>query len=147
MGSFQSRALSVCSQDKLREIKKAGHQHFLDNISMVISISYGIFIVVCSLAAYTFDLTMNWSYTTYVGEFWNLALCSVGIVLLLFLCVDIRRYVNLVLDMHEGSNSVSGIKLVEGEDGELHIEVSLQTGQKNNVPEYYGFTTGRLGAR
>ena len=114
---------------------------------MVISISYGIFIVVCSLAAYTFDLTMNWSYTTNVGEVWNLALCSVGIVLLLFLCVDIRRYVNLVLDMHEGSNSVSGIKLVEGEDGELHIEVSLQTGQKNNVPEYYGFTTGRLGAR
>ena len=114
---------------------------------MVISISYGIFIVVCSLAAYTFDLTMNWSYTTNVGEVWNLALCSVGIVLLLFLCVDIRRYVNLVLDMHEGSNKVSGIKLVEGEDGELHIEVSLQTGQKNNVPEYYGFTTGRLGAR
>ena len=90
---------------------------------------------------------MNWSYTTYVGEVWNLTLCSVGIVLLLFLCVDIRRYVNLVLDMHEGSNNVSGIKLVEGEDGELHIEVSLQTGQKNNVPEYYGFTTGRLGAR
>ena len=49
--------------------------------------------------------------------------------------------------MYEGSNNVSGINLVEGKDGELHIEVSLQTGQKNNVPECYGFTTGRLGAR
>ena len=125
MGSFQSRALSVCSQDKLREIKKAGQQHFLDNISMVISISYGIFIVVCSLAAYTFDLTMYWSYITNVGEVWNLALCSVGIVLLLFLCVDIRRYVNLVLDMHEGSNSVSGIKLMEGEDGDQQMQCCL----------------------
>ena len=110
---------------------------------MVCSISYGILIVVGSMAAYASDLTMTWSYQSDVGEIWNLILCSIGILLLLYLCFDIRRYMSLVMGMHKGSNNFDGIKLVEGEDGELHIEVPMQKGQKKHVPEYYGFTSGR----
>ena len=133
------------SPEELKEIRQAKKQRFWDYFSMVFSISYGIFIVVASVAAYGTDLLMGWSYQTNVGEYWNLALCTIGIILLLFLCFDIRRYMNLVMGMHKGSNKVDGIKLVEGEDGELHIEVPMQKGQKRNVPEYYGFTTGRSG--
>merc|ERR1719500_185801 len=86
---------------------------------------------------------MTWSYHTNVGEIWNLILCSIGILLLLFLCFDIRRYMSLVMGMHKGSNNFDGIRLVEGDDGELHIEVPMKKGQKKHVPEYYGFTSGR----
>ena len=145
VASFRSGAVSVNSPEELKEIRQAKKQRFWDYFSMVFSISYGIFIVVASVAAYCTDLLMGWSYQTNVGEYWNLALCTIGIILLLFLCFDIRRYMNLVMGMHKGSNKVDGIKLVEGEDGELHIEVPMQKGQKRNVPEYYGFTTGRSG--
>ena len=45
--------------------------------------------------------------------------------------------------MNKGAMSMEGIKLVEGDDGELHIEVPMHQGEKRNVPEYYGFTSGR----
>ena len=143
VASFRSGALSINTPTELKEIKQAKKQRFWDYFSMVCSISYGIFIVVGSVVMYATDLTMTWSYRTNVGEIWNLALCSIGILLLLFLCFDIRRYMSLVKSMHKGSNNFDGIKLVEGEDGELHIEVPMQKGQKKHVPEYYGFTSGR----
>ena len=143
VASFRSGALSISTPTERKEMKRARKQRFWDYFSMVFSISYGIFIVVCSVAAYATDLTMTWSFRTNVGEYWNLALCSVGILLLLFLCFDIRRYMSLVMGMHKGSNNVDGIKLVEGDDGELHIEVPMKKGQKKHVPEYYGFTSGR----
>ena len=143
VASFRSGALSISSPTELKEIKQAKKQRFWDYFSMVCSISYGIFIVVGSVCMYATDLTMSWSYRTNAGEIWNLALCSIGILLLLFLCFDIRRYMSLVMSMHKGSNNLDGIKLVEGEDGELHIEVPMQKGQKKHVPEYYGFTSGR----
>ena len=145
VASFRSGALSglsISSPTELKEMKQAKKQRFWDYFSMVCSISYGIFIVVGSLAAYASDLLMSWSYKTDVGEIWNLSLCIIGILLLLFLCFDIRRYMSQVKGMHKGSN-FEGIKLVEGEDGELHIEVPTQKGRKKHVPEYYGFTSGR----
>ena len=145
VASFRSGALSISSPAEQKEIKQAKKQRFWDYFSMVCSISYGIFIIVGSCVAYASDLIMTWSYRTNVGEIWNLALCSIGILLLLFLCFDIRRYMSLVMGIHKGSNNLEGIRLVEGEDGELHIEVPMQKGQKKNVPEYYGFTSGRWG--
>ena len=35
------------------------------------------------------------------------------------------------------------MQLVEGEDGQLHIELTLPNKKKKMLPEYYGFTSGR----
>ena len=48
--------------------------------------------------------------------------------------------------MGKGSSFYDNLKLVEGFDGERHIELPRNQGKKKNVPEYYGFTTGRHSA-
>ena len=37
---------------------------------------------------------------------------------------------------------IGDMKLVEGPDGDLNIELTLPN-KKETLPEYYGFTTGR----
>ena len=135
--------MSITSPEEVQEIRQARKQRFWDYFSMVLSIAYGLGVIICSCCLYCSDLVMNFSFQAHYSESWNLFLCTLGTLLLLFLAFDIHRYIKAVTNMNKGAMSMEGIKLVEGDDGELHIEVPMHQGEKRNVPEYYGFTSGR----
>ena len=53
-------------------------------------------------------------------------------------------YIRDISKLGNSSSFYDGLKLVEGPEGELHIELPAKKGKKKkNVPEYYAFTTGR----
>ena len=133
----------VSSTQEIIEQKLEKKQRFVDFLTMVLSISYGIFVVMISICAYCSDLLLANSYEYNNTEIWNLLLSCVGIILLVWLMVDIRGYIHTINKMGKGSSFYDNLKLVEGLDGELHIELPMNQGKKKNVPEYYGFTTGR----
>ena len=118
-------------------------QRFFDFLTMVSSIHYGIGIFMGSVVAYASDLIMQNSYRWEITEVWNLILSSVGIALLLWLIVDIETYIRKINKMSRQRNVGAQFKLVEGPDGEFHIEIPMNNKDKKRIPEYYGFTTGR----
>ena len=72
----------------------------------------------------------------------NLALSVIGIFWMIYLIVDIKKYINHMENQAFGTIDIGEMKLVEGEDGELHIELNLPD-ERKTMPEYYGFTSGR----
>ena len=126
----------------IEQEKQEKIQRFLDFFTMVLSIAYGLMIMILSIGFYSYDLLLNQAYKYNATEIWNLILSSVGILLLFWLIFDIQRYIRDINRMGKGRNFIENFKLVEGEDGEFHIEVPMD-GKKQSVPEYYGFSVGR----
>ena len=89
------------------------------------------------------DLVFDKAYESNNSDIWNLWLSSVGIILLIWLIVDIEIYIRKISKIGKGSSFLDDFKLVEGPDGEFNMEIPLTKGNMKNVPEYYGFTTGR----
>ena len=56
---------------------------------------------------------MPYSYKVSVGENWNLFLCLVGTLLLLFLIFDIQRYIKMVSKINRGGGVIDGIRSVK----------------------------------
>ena len=133
---------SITSEEIIQEREKK--QHFSDFLTMVMSISYGLFIIIISITCYASDLILFHSYEHHLTEIWNLLVSCVGIILLVWLIIDIHNYIRTINKMAD-SNFVfgEGFKLIEGSEGEFHIEIPMDQGKKKTVPEYYGFTTGR----
>ena len=127
-------------QEELEIIRK---QRFFDFLTMVLSICYGIFVIITSLGIYCSDLLLIHSYEYNNSEIWNLLLSSVGILLLLWLTYDIQKYIQAINKLGNSSSFFDNLRLVEGPDGELNIELPMIKGKKKNVPEYYAFATGR----
>ena len=118
-------------------------QRFWDFLTMVLSISYGIGIIMLSLVCYASDLIVSGASEVHPTEIWNLTLSSIGIVLLIFLTVDIEKYIRTINKMSMGNQMGAEFKLVEGPDGEFHVEIPMDNKERKKIPEYYGFTTGR----
>ena len=78
--------------------------------------------------------------TKHYSENFNLFLSIVGILWLSWLIFDINHYIKMI-NSH-GTDNLNGLKLVEGEDGEFHVEIPMAS-EKKKIPEYYGFSTGR----
>ena len=123
--------------------KKEKKQHFTDFLTMVMSISYGIAIIIISVSIYATDLIVYEAYKHSFTEIWNMILSCMGIVLLCWLIFDIFSYIRTINKMALSNSFHKGFKLIEGSDGEFHIEIPMNQGKKKTVPEYYGFTTGR----
>ena len=102
--------MSMKNPEEVREVKQARKQRFWDFLSMVLSICYGLGIFVISAVFYAGDLVMKFSYHNTIGETWNLVLCLLGTLLLLFLIIDIHLYIRTVGKMHNGSEFVDGIR-------------------------------------
>jgi hypothetical protein len=96
------------------------------------------------VTVYSYDILIKevQEVKTAASSGFNLFLCLVGIAWLCYLVIDIHRYIRDIEQHSRGSLDMGEMKLVEGEDGELHIEMSLP-GEKKTVPEYYGFASGR----
>ena len=139
--SFRTTNTQASNMEEELEILRK--HRFFDFLTMVLSISYGILIVISSLGIYCSDLFFTNSYQYNNSEIWNLCLSSLGIILLLWLAIDIQMYIKTINKMGASSSFFDKLKLVEGADGELCIELPLNKGRKKNVPEYYAFTTGR----
>merc|ERR1712142_122987 len=146
VASFRSAGVAthVSSSQEIMEKKMERKQRFFDFLTMVVSLCYGIFVVIFSVCMYGSDLLLNNSYKLNHSEVWNLILSSVGILLLLWLIFDIQTYIWKINKMGKGSSFIENLKLVEGSDGELHIEIPMKDrGKSKNIPEYYGFAMGR----
>ena len=143
VASFRSKSgVSIKSEESILELEKK--QHFSDFFTMVMSISYGLFLIIISITCYASDLVFFHAYQHHMTEIWNLLVSCVGILLLLWLIIDIHNYIRTINRMAESSSTFgAGFKLIEAPDGEFHIEIPMVQGQKKNIPEYYGFTTGR----
>ena len=142
VSSFRSGARhSVVSQEIIH--KKEKKQHFSDFLTMVLSIAYGIAIIIISVSIYATDLIVYEAYKNSFTEIWNMFLSCTGIVLLCWLIFDIFSYIRTINKMALSNSFHKGFKLIEGSDGEFHIEIPMNQGKKKTVPEYYGFTTGR----
>ena len=118
-------------------------ERFWDFLTMVLSISYGIGILMFSLICYASNLIIHQAYKSHITEICNLILSSIGLVLLAWLTIDIERYLRNIKKMGKGNLLGKNFKLVEGPDGEFHIELPMDSKDKKTIPEYYGFVTGR----
>jgi hypothetical protein len=145
MRSFRSVTNTIISSGKeIEEETMAKKQRFWDFLTMVLSLSYAITVVMMGVTVYSFDILIKETeevQTTVTSSF-NMFLCVVGIAWLCYLIFDINRYIQAIEGHSRGSVDLGEIKLVEGDDGDLHIEMSLP-GEKKTLPEYYGFTSGR----
>ena len=91
------------------------------------------------ISVYASDLFLTTAYKHHYSEYYNLFLSSVGIIFLLWFVIDINRFIAMINKL---SDKYNGMKLVEGSDGEFHIEIPVDSENKK-IPEYYGFSTGR----
>jgi hypothetical protein len=145
MRSYKSVTNTIISSGKeLQEEKLARKQRFWDYLTMILSMSYAITLVMTGVTTYSFDVLIKEAeeVKTNASSAFNLFICAVGIAWLCYLVFDINRYIGEIEKHSRGSVDLGEMKLVEGEDGELHIEMSLP-GEKKTVPQYYGFTSGR----
>ena len=109
---------------------------------MVTSIIYAILLITVGIVVYCGDLFFVDSYSTHYTEMYNIFLSSVGILWLLWFILDIQRYIRSLHTHCGGTGGMAGMRLVEGEDGEFHIEIPMLA-DKKTIPEYYGFSQGR----
>ena len=137
MRSYRSNH-DIYDEEETEEIKQEKKQRFWDFFTMITSITYAILIIITGIVSYAGDLFMLNSFKSHYSEYFNLFLSIVGIIWLSWLVFDINHYIKMI----NGHGSENGLKLVEGEDGEFHIEISMAT-EKKKIPEYYGFSTGR----
>ena len=56
-------------------------------------------------------------------------------LMLIVVGTDITRYIAMIRS--HGTDELGGLRLVEGEDGEFHIEIPCEV-EKKKLPEYYG---------
>ena len=137
MRSYRSFPKNL-NNDETEETRKEKRQRFWDFFTMISSISYALFLIILGMFCYGMDLFLQ-DHNHY-SEKWNLFLCCFGIIWLLWLIFDINRYIRMI-NQH-CSDDINGLKLVEGEDGEYQIEISMAK-EKKKIPKYYGFSTGR----
>ena len=144
----RASAHSIISEHSLHSMGHTGEviekkERFWDFLTMVLSISYGIGILMFSLVCYCSNLIIHKAYKSHITEICNLMLSSIGLVLLAWLTFDIERYLRSIKKMGKGSLLGKNFKLVEGPDGDFHIELPMDSKDKKTIPEYYGFVTGR----
>ena len=137
--SFMTDHAAVEEENVPEEVVQERAQRFWDFFTMVTSISYAILIITIGLTMYCGDLFLVESYHTHFSEMFNLFLSLVGILWLLWFLLDIHFYIK---SLRQHCTSSTGIRLVEGEDGEFHIEIPMLA-EKKKIPEYYGFSKGR----
>ena len=68
------------------------------------------------------------AYESNNSDIWNLWLSSVGIILLIWLIVDIEIYIRKINKIGKGNSFLDDFKLVEGPDGELNMEIPMTKG-------------------
>ena len=137
--SFMTDHAAAEEENVPEEVIQERAQRFWDFFTMVTSISYAILIITIGLTMYCGDLITVEAYHTHFSEMYNLFLSSVGILWLLWFLLDIHFYIK---SLRRHCTSSAGIKLVEGGDGEFHIEIPMLK-EKKKIPEYYGFSKGR----
>ena len=137
--SFMTDHAAVEEENVPEEVIQERAQRFWDFFTMVTSLSYAILNITFGLTMYCGDLFLVESYHTHFSEMYNLFLSSVGILWLLWFLLDIHFYIK---SLRQHCTSSTGITLVEGEDGEFHIEIPMLA-EKKKIPEYYGFSKGR----
>ena len=103
------------SEARKEKLKKK--HRFFDYLSIVLSLFYGIFIVILSLGLNITDLIVPNSFESHNTEVLKIYLSSIGIILLLWLIFDIEKYICKIKDIGEEN--------------------------KKDIPEYYGFTRSR----
>ena len=102
VASFRSAQMS--SSQEIDETKIEKKRRFFDFFTMVLSIAYGIFIMIFSVGAYSSDLVFDKAYESNNSDIWNLWLSSVGIILLIWLIVDIEIYIRKINKRGKGSS-------------------------------------------
>ena len=79
------------------------------------------------------------AHINHYSEYYNLFLSILGIIFLLWFVYDINKFIAMINSL---TDKCSGLKLVEGLDGEFHIELPVDS-ERKKIPEYYGFSSGR----
>lgn len=148
--SFTSQSRPVLQEHQLKtdeEKKMERRERFWDSFVTVFSFMYGIALVMIAMIIYVFDHFGKRSKITFsvAGDAFNMFLCIIGIVVILFLLLDINKYLTMMKDYYDNGGHPSGqrIKLIENEDGQLIISMPLITSEPTKIPQYYCFTTGR----
>ena len=139
MRSYRSNH-NIVDVEETEEVRLEKKQRFWDFLTMISSITYAILLIILGIVSYAGDLFLLDSYKTHYSENFNLFLSIVGIIWLSWLIFDIHHYIKMI-NSH-GTDNLNGLKLVEGEDGEFHVEIPMAS-EKKKIPEYYGFSTGR----
>lgn len=107
---------------------------------MVTSVIYALAILVIGMVLYLADVFVNRVEPVHLSEYFNIYLCIVGTVWLLWLHVDISTYIRSMKKFAKQSEDLmSKFQLVEGPDGELIISIPMQ----DKIPQYYCFSKGR----
>ena len=83
---------------------------------------------------YAADLFLTNAFEHHYSEYYNIFLSSIGIGFLLWFIIDLNRFIKMINKL---TDKCAGLKLVEGLDGEFHIEIPVAEDQKT-LPEYYG---------
>lgn len=109
---------------------------------MVSSILYAFTVISSGISMYLYDILLREKGHSEGTPAFNLFLSIVGVLWLLYLIIDIKRFVHAMEKQAFGTVDLGDMKLVEGPDGELNIELTLPN-EKKTLPEYYGFTSGR----
>jgi hypothetical protein len=140
--SFMTDHAAAEEENVPDEVIRERAQRFWDFFTMVTSITYAILIITIGIVMYAGDLFMVASFDSHYSEIYNIFLSSVGILWLLWFLFDIQRYIHSLRGHCGQGASIAGLQLVEGQDGEFHIEIPMLT-EKKKIPEYYGFSKGR----
>ena len=109
---------------------------------MVMSMLWGIFLFFACSFSYIYDLLINEDIDYHISPFINLTVTGIGIIVLTYFIIDIKTYVSKLERRAFGNINLGDLKLVEGEDGDWHVELPLPH-EKKTLPEYYGFVSGR----
>ena len=91
------------------------------------------------ISIYGADLFLMTAHINHYSEYYNLFLSILGIIFLLWFVYDINKFIAMINSL---TDKCSGLKLVEGLDGEFHIELPVDS-ERKKIPEYYGFSSGR----
>ena len=123
-----------------KSVKLQKKERFWDNLTMILSISYAIFLLITGIGYYAADLFMTNAFEHHYSEYYNIFLSVTGICFLSWFVIDLNLFIKMINKL---TDRHSGLKLVEGEDGEFHIEIPVEETSDKTIPEYYGFANGR----
>ena len=109
---------------------------------MVLSLIWGIFLFFGAVVFYIYDILLRKEEDMEFSPLFNVIVTAIGIVSLAYFIVDIKLYISRLEKRAHGNLNLGDLKLIEGEDGDWHVELPLP-GEKEILPEYYGFVSGR----
>ena len=106
-------------------------------------------LIMVGIIIYTFDLFGPYSKlqdSSIASDVFNVYCSMFGIVIISWLMFDIQKYLSWLRNFNcngDEEGGSSGLRLIEGENGDLIISMPLVTTKSKKLPQYYCFTTGR----